>query len=256
MNSYPQPAEALVAQMTEAAAADPASAVAFQGAPGANSHRAALEYAPECLPLPCFAFEDALDAVKDGRAACAMIPIENSQNGRVADIHFLLPESGLSIVGEHFLPIHADLMGLPKPDGSLGPFDVAYSHPQALGQSRKFLRERGIVPIAYADTAGAAAYIKELGVTDAAALAPRLAAELYGLKIAAENVEDAHDNTTRFVVLAREPRDPAELIAPSGARRRCVLSPRNMDEEARRSCDRARDRRKRRRACPHGLRRP
>jgi len=211
MNSYPQPAEALVAQMTEAAAADPASAVAFQGAPGANSHRAALEYAPECLPLPCFAFEDALDAVKDGRAACAMIPIENSQNGRVADIHFLLPESGLSIVGEHFLPIHADLMGLPKPDGSLGPFDVAYSHPQALGQSRKFLRERGIVPMAYADTAGAAAYIKELGVTDAAALAPRLAAELYGLKIAAEHVEDAHDNTTRFVVLAREPRDPAEL---------------------------------------------
>ena len=211
MNSYPQPAEALVAQMTEAAAADPASAVAFQGAPGANSHRAALEYAPECLPLPCFAFEDALDAVKDGRAACAMIPIENSQNGRVADIHFLLPESGLSIVGEHFLPIYADLMGLPKPDGSLGPFDVAYSHPQALGQSRKFLRERGIVPMAYADTAGAAAYIKELGVTDAAALAPRLAAELYGLKIAAENVEDAHDNTTRFVVLAREPRDPAEL---------------------------------------------
>ena len=211
MNSYPQPAEALVAQMTEAAAADPASAVAFQGAPGCNSHRAALEYAPECLPLPCFAFEDALDAVKDGRAACAMIPIENSQHGRVADIHFLLPESGLAIVGEHFLPIHADLMGLPKPDGSLGPFDVAYSHPQALGQSRKFLRERGIVPMAYADTAGAAAYIKELGVTDAAALAPRLAAELYGLKIAAENVEDAHDNTTRFVVLAREPRDPAEL---------------------------------------------
>jgi len=211
MNSYPQPAETLVAQMTAAAAAAPERAVAFQGAPGANSHRAALEYAPECLPLPCFAFEDALDAVKDGRAGSAMIPIENSQHGRVADIHFLLPESGLSIIGEHFLSISHDLMALPHPDGSLGPFEVAYSHPQALGQSRKFLRDRGIVPMAYADTAGAAAYLKELGVTDAAAIAPRLAAELYGLEIAAERVEDAHDNTTRFVVLAREPLDPASL---------------------------------------------
>ncbi|HXD02761.1 MAG TPA: prephenate dehydratase [Novosphingobium sp.] len=211
MNSYPEPALALVTQMTAAAAAAPGRAVAFQGAPGCNSHRAALEYAPECLPLPCFAFEDALDAVKDGRAGCAMIPIENSQHGRVADIHFLLPESGLSIVGEHFLSIHHDLMALPHADGSLGPFKVAYSHPQALGQSRRFLRERGIVPMSYADTAGAAAYVRELGKHDAAAIAPRLAAELYGLGIAAERVEDAHDNTTRFVVLAREPLDPAEL---------------------------------------------
>jgi len=211
MNSYPQPALALVEQMTAAAAAAPERAVAFQGAPGCNSHRAALEYAPDCLPLPCFAFEDALDAVKDGRAAQAMIPIENSQHGRVADIHFLLPESGLSIVGEHFLAITHDLMALPRPDGSLGPFKVAYSHPQALGQSRKFLRERGIVPMSYADTAGAAAYLRELGETDAAAIAPRLAAELYGLEIVAERVEDAHDNTTRFVVLAREPLDPASL---------------------------------------------
>ena len=211
MNSYPEPALALVKQMTAAAAAAPERAVAFQGAPGCNSHRAVLEYAPESLPLPCFSFEDALDAVKDGRAACAMIPIENSQHGRVADIHFLLPESGLSIVGEHFLAIHHDLMALPRADGSMGPFKLAYSHPQALGQSRHFLRERGIVPVAYADTAGAAAYVRELGEHDAAAIAPRLAAELYGLAIAAERVEDAHDNTTRFVVLAREALDPAEL---------------------------------------------
>ncbi len=88
-----------------AAAQDPARAIAFQGAPGANSHRAAIEYAPGCLPLPCFSFEDALDAVKAGQAGAAIIPIENSQHGRVADIHFLLPESGLSIVGEYFLPI-------------------------------------------------------------------------------------------------------------------------------------------------------
>jgi len=209
MNSYPAPAEALVAQMTAAAAAAPERAVAFQGAPGCNSHRAALEYAPQCLPLPCFAFEDALDAVKDRRAASAMIPIENSQHGRVADIHFLLPESGLSIVGEHFLAIHHDLMALPGAKD--GPFAVAWSHPQALGQSRRFLRARGIVPMSYADTAGAAAYVRELGDPASAAIAPRLAAELYGLEIAAERVEDAADNTTRFVVLAREPLDPASL---------------------------------------------
>ena len=105
MHSYPAPALALVEQMAAAAAADPARAVSFQGAPGANSHRAALEADPACLPLPCFSFEDALDAVKDGRAARAIIPIENSQHGRVADIHFLLPESGLSIVAEHFMGI-------------------------------------------------------------------------------------------------------------------------------------------------------
>jgi len=206
MNSFPAPALALVEQMTAAAAQDPARAIAFQGAPGANSHRAALEYAPDCLPLPCFSFEDALDAVKAGRAGAAIIPIENSQHGRVADIHFLLPESGLSIVGEYFLPIHHALMGIGK-----GPFTAAYSHPQALGQSRFYLRERGIVPLAYADTAGAAAYVKELGDPAIAAIAPALAADLYGLAIAEEHVEDAQDNTTRFVVLAPEALDPATL---------------------------------------------
>jgi len=206
MHSYPAPALALVEDMARAAAADPARAMAFQGAPGANSHRAALEYAPDCLPLPCFSFEDALDAVKDGRADRAIIPIENSQHGRVADIHFLLPESGLSIVGEHFLPIHAALMAIGD-----GPVKAAYSHPQALGQSRHYLRRHGITPMAYADTAGAAAMVKEMGDPAAGALAPRLAAELYGLQIIEDNVEDAPDNTTRFVVLARKPLDPAAL---------------------------------------------
>ncbi|WP_288417692.1 prephenate dehydratase [uncultured Novosphingobium sp.] len=206
MESYPQPARALVAQMAEAAAADPARAVALQGAPGCNSHRAALEYDPGCQPLPCFAFEDALDALKDGRADRAIIPIENSQHGRVADIHFLLPESGLSIVGEHFMEIHHALMALGQ-----GPFTGAYSHPQALGQSRHFLRERNMVPLSYADTAGAAAYVKERGDTGVAAIAPALAAELYGLDIVANNVEDAADNMTRFVILAREPLAPAAL---------------------------------------------
>jgi prephenate dehydratase len=207
MHSFPEPALALVDQMTKAAAADPARAVSFQGAPGCNGHRAALEYDPACLPLPCFSFEDALDAVKDGQAARAIIPIENSQHGRVADIHFLLPESGLSITGEYFLPISHTVMGLTE-----GPFAAAYSHPQALGQTRHYLRANGIVPMAYADTAGAAAFVKEQGDPQACAIAPSIAAELYGLKIVAENIEDAADNTTRFVLLAKRPLDPAALV--------------------------------------------
>ncbi len=206
MHSFPQPALALVAEMSKAAAAEPARAVSLQGAPGCNGHRAAIEYDPACLPLPCFSFEDALDAVKDGLAARAIIPIENSQHGRVADIHFLLPESGLSIVGEYFMPINHTVMGLTQ-----GPFSAAYSHPQALGQTRHYLREHGIVPMAYADTAGAAAFVKEQGDVAACAIAPSIAAELYGLKIVAENVEDASDNTTRFVVLAKDALDPATL---------------------------------------------
>jgi len=206
MDSFPAPALALVAEMRAAAAAEPARAVAFQGAPGANSHRAALEWAPGCLPLPCFAFEDALDAVATGAAGSAIIPIENSQHGRVADIHFLLPDSGLSIVGEHFLPISYAAMGL-----GTGPFTAAYSHPQALGQCRGYLRERGIVPMAYADTAGAAALVRELADPHLCALAPAHAADLYGLAIAENEVEDAKDNTTRFVVLAKDALDPASL---------------------------------------------
>jgi prephenate dehydratase len=206
MRSFPAPALAIVDAMRAVAAADPARAIAFQGSPGANSHRAAIEARPDLLPLPCFSFEDALEAVKDGRAGHAIIPIENSQHGRVADIHFLLPESGLAIVGEYFMPIHHALMALGD-----GPFEAAYSHPQALGQSRHFLRERGIVPLSHADTAGAAAYVAERGDPGVAAIAPAIAAELYGLKIIAENVEDSPDNMTRFVVLAREALAPAQL---------------------------------------------
>jgi prephenate dehydratase len=206
MHSFPAPALALVEKMAATAAQDPARAVAFQGAPGANSHKAALEWAPECLPLPCFSFDDALDSVKQGRAGSAIIPIENSQHGRVADIHFLLPESGLKIVGEHFLPIRYAIMAT-----GAGPFAAAYSHPQALGQTRQWLRERGIVPLTYADTAGAAAFVKEQGDAQACAVAPRIAADLYGLDVIAENVSDAEDNTTRFVILAPEALDPASL---------------------------------------------
>jgi prephenate dehydratase len=200
MESYPAPARAAVAAMTAAAAADPARAVSFQGAPGCNSHIAARDVFPDGLPLPCFSFEDALDAVREGRAGHAMIPIENSQNGRVADIHFLLPESGLTIIGEHFMPIRFCLMGLPGAE-----VREAMSHVQALGQCRHWLRARGIKPLVHADTAGAAAEAAERADLEVGAIAPHFAAELYGLEILAENIEDATDNMTRFVVLAREP---------------------------------------------------
>ena len=206
MRQFAKPALALVDSMRAAAATDPQRAIAFGGAPGSNSHQAAMQFAPEALPLPCFSFEDALAAVDTGVAGCAMIPIENSQHGRVADIHFLLPDSGLSIVAEHFMRITHCLMAL----GS-GPFEAAYSHPQALGQSRQFLAERRIVGLSHADTAGAAAFVAESGKSDIAAIAPALAADLYGLTIVEREVEDAHDNTTRFVVLAKEPLDPATL---------------------------------------------
>jgi prephenate dehydratase len=204
MNRYPAPARPIVQSMLKACVAEPSRAVSFQGAPGANSHIAVNEAFPDGLPMPCFAFEDAIDAVKDGRADCAMIPIENSLHGRVADIHFLLPESGLVITGEHFLPIRFALMGL----GSLDAVKQAVSHPQGLGQCRKWLRTRGIEPVAYADTAGAAALVVEKGDPTVAAIAPPLAASVYGLQILEGGIEDSDDNMTRFVVLARAGHPP------------------------------------------------
>jgi prephenate dehydratase len=204
MESYPAPARARVAAMIEAAAAAPERAVAIQGAPGCNSHIAALEMLPDCLALPCFSFEEALDAVRDGKAGRALIPIENSLHGRVADIHFLLPESGLSIIGEYFMPIRYWLMGRA---GAV--VTQAMSHPQALGQCRHWLRANGLNPLPYADTAGAAAAVVELGDPTIAAIAPKLAAELYGLDLLAEGLEDSDDNTTRFVLVA-----PQANLAP------------------------------------------
>ena len=200
MENFAAPARALVAEMTERAARAPERAVAFQGAPGANSHIAVREAFPDGLALPCFSFEDAIDAVKEGRAATAMIPIENSLHGRVADIHFLLPESGLAITGEHFLPIRYGLMGL----GTIDAVRQAMSHPQALGQCRQWLKVKGIQPLAYPDTAGAAAVVAEDGDPAVAALAPPGAAELYGLELLASDLADAEHNMTRFVMLARE----------------------------------------------------
>ncbi len=200
MESYPEKARSIVEKMSVAAQENPAQVIAFQGAPGANSHIAAMQYEPACLPLPCFSFEDALDAVKEGRASSAIIPIENSLHGRVADIHFLLPESGLHIVAEHFMPIHHSLMAK-NPETTIR---SAMSHPQALGQCRGYLRSRGISPVAYADTAGAAAFVASSEDLGLAAIAPAMAAELYGLHILAEKIEDANHNMTRFVVLSKQ----------------------------------------------------
>lgn len=205
MDSYPAAALAKVNDMVAAAATTPGRAIAFQGAPGANSHLAALEFETGCLPLPCFSFEDAIDAVKDGTAARAIIPIENSLHGRVADIHFLLPESGLSIIAEHFMPIHHCLMA----KSAAATLTTAMSHPQALGQCRHYLRDHGIIPVAYADTAAAAAFVAGSDDIGAAAIAPALAADLYGLELVSTGIQDADHNMTRFVVLAREARAPS-----------------------------------------------
>jgi prephenate dehydratase len=176
--------------------------IAFQGELGANSHIACRDVHPDFEPLPCATFEDVFQAAATGEATLAMIPVENSIAGRVADIHHLLPTSPLQIIGEHFMPIRFQLMGLPgaKLDGIKG----AHSHIMGLGQCRNFLRARGIKARTTADTAGAAREVKELGDPTQAAIAPRLAAEVYGLDILAENVEDAAHNTTRFVIMSRD----------------------------------------------------
>lgn len=200
MGSYSASAQHLVDAMTAAALAEPARGLAFQGAPGANSDLAAREYAADSLPLPCYSFEDAIDAVREGSVDRAIIPIENSLHGRVADIHFLLPESGLSIVGEHFLRIRHGLMSR-----NLGPITRAMSHEQALGQCRHWLRANHIDPVAHSDTAGAAAWVADSDEVGLAAVAPPHAADLYGLTLHEAGIEDADHNMTRFVVLAREP---------------------------------------------------
>jgi prephenate dehydratase len=177
--------------------------IAYQGEPGANSDTACRLVHPDLVPLPCRTFEDAFEALESGAASLAMIPVENSVAGRVADIHHLLPESGLYIVGEHFLPIHFQLMAVPG--ATLDDVRVVRSHVHGLGQCRKIVREHGWTAAVADDTAGAAREVAELGDPSVASLSPALAAELYGLEILATDVEDEHHNTTRFLVLAPEP---------------------------------------------------
>jgi prephenate dehydratase len=178
--------------------------ISFQGEPGANSHTACDQAFPDMEPLPCPTFEDAFAAVQEGTAALAMIPIENSIAGRVADIHHLLPASGLHIIGEHFLPIHFQLMAIPG--ASLSTIKDVYSHVHAIGQCRKIIRKLGLKAHVAGDTAGSARQVSEWKDPTKASLAPRLAAPIYGLNILAEDVEDEAHNTTRFVVLSKKPK--------------------------------------------------
>jgi prephenate dehydratase len=177
--------------------------IAFQGEPGANSHLAARDAYPRMQAIPCATFEDALAAVNTGAAKLAMIPIENSVAGRVADIHHLLPQSGLYIVAEHFERVRHQLLTLPGV--KLSELKTVHSHVMALGQCRKAIRALKLRPVVEADTAGAARELRESGDRTRAVIASRLAAEIYGLKIAKADIEDAQHNTTRFVVLAKTP---------------------------------------------------
>jgi prephenate dehydratase len=175
--------------------------IAYQGEPGANSHIACGENFPHLTPLACATFEDAFAALQDGAAELAMIPIENSIAGRVADIHTLLPASGLHIVGETFLPIHFQLLGLAG--ATIEALRTVHSHVHALGQCRKIIRRLGLKPVVASDTAGSAREVAEWGDPARASLATKLAGEIYGLSTLGENVEDEAHNTTRFVVLSK-----------------------------------------------------
>jgi prephenate dehydratase len=179
------------------------SKIAYQGEPGANSHIACKNVYPQWEPLPCATFEDALGAITDGEALLGMIPIENSIAGRVADIHHLLPGSGLYIVGEYFLPIHFQLLGIKGT--RLAELTSVYSHIHALGQCRKFIREHRLAAHVTGDTAGSAREIAEWGDPTRASIATRLAADIYNLDLLAEDIEDETHNTTRFVVLSKTP---------------------------------------------------
>ena len=189
--------------------------IAFQGEIGANSDEACRTYFPDYEPLPCPTFEDAFDAIKGGKAALGMIPIENSIAGRVADVHHLLPNSGLKIVGEKFKPISFHLMA--NPGTKLEDVRTVSSHVMALGQCRKAIRRLKLATEIASDTAGAARALADHPDPARAAIAPALAAELYGLDILMRNIEDEHTNTTRFLVMTAQKEPP-----PPPFTERCV----------------------------------
>jgi prephenate dehydratase len=186
--------------------------IVYQGEPGANSHIAAREVYPDFEAIACATFEDCFAELEQGTADLGMIPIENSIAGRVADIHQLLPKSNLHIIGEYFLPVRHQLMA---PQGAtLDGLKTVQSHPQALGQCRENLRRLGLTPVVGADTAGSAREIAQIGDTTRGAIASRLAAEIYGLDILKEDVEDQTHNTTRFVILSKEDLRAAPGVGP------------------------------------------
>lgn len=179
--------------------------VAFQGELGANSHIACHEAFPDMTPMACPTFEDVFAAVEEGRCRLAMIPIENSVAGRVADIHHLLPQAQLYIVGEHFLRVRHQLLGIKG--AALKDLRTVQSHVMALGQCRKAIRELGLTALVAADTAGSAREIAQAKDKSRAAIASDLAAEIYGLDILRRDIEDADHNTTRFIIMANKADD-------------------------------------------------
>lgn len=185
---------------------DPAQTIAFQGAHGAYSDLACRTAYPAMTTLACATFEEAFAAVREGRAELAMIPIDNSVAGRVADIHHLLPDSGLHIIGEHFQPVIHHLLAVPG--ATLESIKTVHSHIHALPQCRRMIAELGLKPIVHADTAGAAADVAARGDPTVAAIASELAGKIYGLQSLRADVADHANNTTRFVVMHREPVDP------------------------------------------------
>lgn len=176
--------------------------IAYQGEPGANSHLVCKQHYPDWLAVPCASFEDVFAVVENGEADLAMIPIDNSIAGRVADIHHFLPTSGLHIIAEHFLRIRFNLLGVPG--ASLKSIKTVHSHVHALGQCRKIIRKHGWTPVISGDTAAAAREIADAADRTQAAISPPLAAEIYGLDVLAADIEDEVHNTTRFVVLSPE----------------------------------------------------
>jgi prephenate dehydratase len=184
----------------------PEQTIAFQGAPGAYSDLACRRVFPEMATLPCAQFEDAFGAVREYRARLAMIPIENSVAGRVADIHHLMPDSGLHIIGEHFERVNHHLLAVPG--ARIDSLRTVRSHVHALSQCRKLIRTLGLAPEVAADTAGAAAEIAARHDPSVAAIASELAGQIYGLVSLKENIEDAEHNTTRFLIMSREPQRP------------------------------------------------
>ena len=191
---------------------DPKNTIAFQGEPGAYSDLACRTACPEMATLPCDTFEDTFAAVGEGRAAKAMIAIDNSVAGRVADVHHLMPESGLHIVGEHFQRVVHHLLA-PK-GATLQTLKTVHSHVHALPQCRKLIRELGLKAVVHADTAGAAADVARRGDPTQAAIASELAGQIYGLVSLRADVADNANNTTRFVIMQREPYDPDPAAGP------------------------------------------
>lgn len=193
---------------------NPENTIAFQGVHGANSDLACRSVLPNMETLPCYSFEDAFAAVHKGRARFVMIPIDNSVAGRVADIHHLLPNSGLFIIGEHFQRIDHHLLAVPGAIES----DITHihSHVHALNQCRGLIRKLGARPVVHADTAGAAQMIAARGDKTQGAIASKLACEIYGLEHIRANIEDAMHNTTRFLIMSLNPEDTISDQEPSG----------------------------------------